>query len=116
MFKKTLLGAIVAPALAYVILGRQQLLPAVVLTALLFLSLLIFGMFAGGLREVQSRQKPRALGLILVFAAAEASLPYWPTLVVGISQSAAGIIIAVAWSLVISVLTGNSSNTATTTG
>jgi hypothetical protein len=99
-----LLGASVTPGLVYVILGTQQLLPAVLLTALLFLSLVIFGVFGGGLRDVPSGRKARAWGLILAFATTQASLPYLPTLVVGIGQSAAEITIAVAWSLVISVL------------
>jgi hypothetical protein len=99
-----LLGATVAPALAYVILGTQQLLPAVILTALLFISLTVFGVFAGGLRDVPSALKSRALALILAFAATEAALPYLPTLVVGIGQSPAGMSVAVAWSLVIAVL------------
>jgi hypothetical protein len=99
-----LLGGIVAPALAYLILGTQQLLPAVILTVLLFLSLVVFGVFGGGLRDVQSGQKAWAWGLILLFAATEASLPYLPTVVVGIGQSSAGINIAVVWSLVISML------------
>jgi hypothetical protein len=99
-----LLGAGVTPALAYVILGTQQLLPAVILTGLLFLSLVVFGVFGGGLRDVQSGRNAKAWGLILAFAATQASLPYLPTLAVGIGQSAAGITIAAAWSLVISVL------------
>jgi hypothetical protein len=99
-----LLGLTVAPGLAYLVLGTPHLLPAVMLTALLFVSLMLFGVFAGGLRDVQSGQKLRTLGLILAFAATEASLPYLPTLVVGIGQSAAGISVALAWSLVISVL------------
>jgi hypothetical protein len=96
-----LLGAIVSPAVAYVILGTQQLLPTVILTALLFISLVVFGVFAGGLRGVASGRKPWAWGLILAFAATEAALPYLPTLVVGVGQSAAGIAVAVAWSLAI---------------
>jgi hypothetical protein len=99
-----LLGAIVAPALAYVILGTSQLLPAVILTALLLISLVIFGVFAGGLRDVPSGQKPRAWALILAFATTEAALPYLPTLLVGIGQSAAGMTVAVAWSLAICAL------------
>jgi hypothetical protein len=99
-----LLGASVTPGLVYVILGTRQLLPAVLVTALLFLSLVIFGVFGGGLRDVPSGRKARAWGLILAFATTQASLPYLPTLVVGIGQSAAGITMAVAWSLVISVL------------
>jgi hypothetical protein len=99
-----LLGAIVAPALAYVILGTSQLLPAVILTTLLCISLVIFGVFAGGLRDVPSGQKPRAWALILGFAATEAALPYLPTLFVGIGQSAAGMTVAVVWSLAICAL------------
>jgi hypothetical protein len=99
-----LLGAIVAPGLAYLVLGTQHLLPAVILTALLFLSLVVFGVFAGGLRDVPSGQKPWAWALILAFAATEAALPYLPSLLIGIGQSAAGMTVAVAWSLVICVL------------
>jgi len=99
-----LLGAIGAPALAYVILGTQQLFPAVMLSALLLISLVVFGAFAGGLRDVPSGHKSWAWALILAFAATEASLPYLPTLVVGIGQSAAGMSVAVAWSLVICAL------------
>jgi hypothetical protein len=79
-----LLGAIVAPALAYVILGTSQLLPAVILTALLLISLVIFGVFARGLHDVPSGQQPRAWALILAFATTEAALPYLPTLLVDI--------------------------------
>ena len=99
-----LLGAIVAPALAYVILGTAQLLPTLIVTALLFITLVIFGVFAGGLRDILRSQKPKALALILAFATMEAALPYAPTLLVGIGQSAAGMTIAVAWSLVICAL------------
>ena len=96
-----LLGAIVAPTLAYVIIGTQQLLPSVILTALLFISLMVFGVFAGGLRDIPNGHKSWAWGLILAFAATEASLPYLPSLVVGIGQSAAGIGVALSWSLAI---------------
>jgi hypothetical protein len=98
------LGLTVAPGLAYLILGTPYLLPALILTALLFVSLMVFGVFAGGLRDVQRGRKFWAWGLILAFAGTEASLPYLPTLVAGIGQSMAGITVAVAWSLVISVL------------
>jgi hypothetical protein len=100
-----LLGAIVAPALAYVLLGTQHLLPALIVTGLLLISLVVFGAFAGGLRGVPSGHRPWAWGLILAFAATEASLPYLPAAIIGIGQSAAGMSVAVAWSLVICVLT-----------
>jgi hypothetical protein len=96
-----LLGAIVAPALAYVLLGTQQLLPALILTGLLFISLASFGVFAGGLRDVPSDRKAWAWALILAFAALEAGLPFLPSLAVGIGQSPAGVTVAVVWSLVI---------------
>jgi hypothetical protein len=96
-----LLGTIVAPALAYVLLGTQHLLPTLIVTGLLLISLVVFGAFAGGLRGVPSGHRPWAWGLILAFAATEASLPYLPAAIVGIGQSAAGMTVAVAWSLVI---------------
>jgi hypothetical protein len=99
-----LLGVVVALGIACLIFLSQGLLPTLILTALLFISLVIFGVFGGGLRNVQRRQQAWAWGVILVFGAAEASLPYLPTLVVGIGQSAAGLKVAVAWSLVMSVL------------